>query len=134
MTSENSYNTKENIQVDKVLTLSPPKTTFASYDWLLLDMLCCDWQLQHGRLEGYKFMPQLVHLYTLYNTEFIKRILDDFQTANDWVSYTGYGIHGYDIGYLGLNVEECKIACLETINCIGFVGVTGGGIGCIRFE
>ena len=34
---------KESIQVEKVPTLAPPKTTFARYDWLLLDMLCCDW-------------------------------------------------------------------------------------------
>ena len=34
------------MQVDKVPTLSPPKTTFAS--WLLLDMLCCDSLLQTG--------------------------------------------------------------------------------------
>ena len=31
--------TKESKQVDKV----PTKMTFASYDWLLIDMLCCDW-------------------------------------------------------------------------------------------
>ena len=37
---------KESIQVDKVPTLSPTKTTFDLYDWLLLDMLCCDWLLQ----------------------------------------------------------------------------------------
>ena len=37
---------KESIQVDKVPTLTPPKTTFALYDWLLHDMLCCDWLYQ----------------------------------------------------------------------------------------
>ena len=36
------YQGESSIQVDKVPTLSPTKNTFASYDWLLLGILCCD--------------------------------------------------------------------------------------------